>query len=144
MKAKTFLGFIVFALLASLNSFGQCGQFAKKKCLPSLAPFIHNGQLNNVALSPGESAEIELTFYSGQNYKISLCAQEVLGDVYFKVKTKEGKEVFDSRNYKSKSSWEFNVEATQNLVVEVITPESKSPNALMQSGCVAVLVGFRK
>ena len=66
------------ALVTSVNSFSQCKGFVKKQ-IPKLAPFIHNGQINSSVLLSGDHAELTLTFYSGQNYRILVSNQETLG-----------------------------------------------------------------
>jgi hypothetical protein len=34
----------------------QCKSFTKRKCLPHLAPYMNNGQLNTATMSPGQTA----------------------------------------------------------------------------------------
>ena len=70
-------------------SYLQSNTFTKKKCLPVLKPFIHNGQLNSVTLSPGESASLMLTFYIDTEYRLAICGQEVLGEMSYKVMKKD-------------------------------------------------------
>jgi len=135
--------FIIVAGAFSGSVQAQCNSFTKKKCLPSLSPYVHNGQLNSANLGAGETAELDLTFYSGQEYRILLCGQEVLGDVFFRLKDKSSKIVYDSKEQKS-NSFDFNVKTTQQLTMEVIVPEQKSPNNIAISGCISVLVGFKK
>lgn len=136
--------FIAAACFYYQTTFSQCNAFTKKKCLPNLAPFVHNGQLNSAMLMAGESAELQLTFYSGQQYRLMVCAQEILGDVTFKLKDNTNKVIYNSADHKTKNFWEFDVKSTQQLTVEVVAPESKSPNNLSQSGCISVLIGFKK
>ena len=132
--------FILSAVPSLVNA--QCNAFTKKKCMPQLAPYIHNGQLNSTTLTPGETAELMMTFYSGQNYRVLVCAQEILGDVSFKILDSEKNQLFNSKD-KGAKFWDFNVKSTQQLIIEVIVPESNTPNAIVQSGCISVLVGFK-
>ena len=37
---------LLFALAVPIASLAQCKGFAKRKCLPELKPFVHNGQLD--------------------------------------------------------------------------------------------------
>jgi hypothetical protein len=129
----------------SLNTaFAQCKNFTMKKCMPGLAPFLHNGQLNSTTLSPGESAEMQMTFYSGQEYRLLVCGQEILGNVAFKVSDMDKKSLFDSREHDNASTWDFKMTSTQQIIIEVIVPNSKSSNDLTQSACVSMLVGYKK
>ena len=120
----------------------QCKTYTKKECMPLLKPYIHNGQMNNITLFPGEDASLVQTFYSGQNYRIQLCAQENLGDsVYFNVITEEGQLVYSTRN-EDILYWDFKIANTQNLKITVVVPNLVPVAEIEQNGCIAILVGF--
>lgn len=146
MKHVKIVGIIAFFALmsASLTSIAQCNSYIKKKCLPNLLPFTHNGQMSTTTVTAGQSAEVNLTFYSGQDYRIYICAQEILGECSFKVMDQSRKVVFDSENHGNPDFWDFKVKSTQQFIVEVKTPVSESTNSIIPSGCVTVLVGFKK
>ena len=146
---KTVLKYSVLVLMMaeafSVNTASaQCKNFTMKKCMPGLAPFLHNGQLNSTTLSPGESAEMQMTFYSGQEYRLLICGQEILGNIAFKVTDMDKKSLFDSREHENASSWDFKMTSTQQIVIEVIVPNSKNTNDISQSACVSMLVGYKK
>ena len=130
----------VSLLLFFIHGYGQCKTFIKKQCLPNLAPYTSDGQLNNAQLAAGEMAELEFTFYSGQEYRIYVCAQEVLGTIQFKLMDSSHKELFNSKDSKN-LYWDFHIETTQQLILEVSAPESK--DAIVPNGCVGVLIGFK-
>jgi hypothetical protein len=121
---------------------GQCRGFTKKTGRPLVEPYIHNGQMNSAVLFPGDSAEIMLTFYSEQQYRLVICTEEQLGDVSYQVSDIERNLIFDSKNSDSKV-FDFKVESTQQLVISVAVPESENTHDLKYQGCVAVLVGFK-
>lgn len=133
----------LLALMLPLVTDAQCKMYAKKNCLPGISPFTHNGQLNSATLVSGQKVQLEMTFYSGQNYRILVCAQEVLGKVSFRLLDTEKNIVFDSKDNNSSDHWDFNLKSTQQLFVEVEVPKSDSPNGIVPSGCVALLVGFK-
>src|ERR1035437_6087741 len=140
--AKTiFIG--ALALLTSVNSFSQCKGFVKKQ-IPKLSPFIHNGQINSSVLLSGDHAELTLTFYSGQNYRILVSGQETLGDVYFIMKDAGKNQLFSSKDQGKSDYWDFTVESTQQLTIEVMVPDVDPPSGLVPSGCVSILVGFKQ
>ena len=130
------------ALLTSVHSFSQCKGFVKKQ-IPKLSPFIHNGQINSSVLLSGDHAELTLTFYSGQNYRILVSNQETLGNVYFVMKDAGKNQLFSSKDQKSEY-WDFTVESTQQLTIEVMVPDVDAPSGLVPSGCVSILVGFKQ
>ena len=144
---RIFLLFLVINL--PLIGYSQCKGFAKRKCIPKLSPFIHNGQLNSTTLMEGESAELMMTFHSGQNYRVLVCAQESLEKVDFKLMDMDRNVIFDSEDQKSTNYWDFDVNSTQRFIILV---SAKKPGkhssgqlagTLVQSGCVALLVGFK-
>ncbi|HHZ65469.1 MAG TPA: hypothetical protein EYN51_08245 [Flavobacteriales bacterium] len=140
---------IVLALAINLPLMGysQCKGFAKKKCLPELKPFIHNGQLNSTTLMQGESAELVMTFHAGQHYRVMICAQ--LEKVSFKMMDMDREILFNSEEESDAKSWDFNVNATQQMIILVSVPKAgkheaaKLTGTLTAEGCVALLVGFK-
>lgn len=133
---------ITIALLIPFGINAQCKAFTKKECRPMVNPYIHNGQMNNAVLYPDDKADVMLTFYSGQDYRIVVCAEEQLGDVTFKVTDLDRKVIFDS-NEKETNSFDFKVASTRQLIVTVEVPESTNTHDLDFNGCVSVLVGFK-
>lgn len=141
---KTIKGLLLIILLISITGFtyGQsCRTYAKKECRPAMAPYIHNGQLNTAILFPGDKADILLTFYSGQKYRILVCAQAQLKGFSFRILDIDRNEIFNSKA-KNANMFDFKVASTQQLIVEVTVPESKAANGIESQGCVSIMVGF--
>jgi hypothetical protein len=134
---------VIVAVISFTNlSFGQsCRTYAKKECRPAMAPYIHNGQLNSAILFPGDKADILLTFYSGQKYRILVCAQEQLKGMTFRILDVDRNEIYNSKTKKA-NIFDFKVASTQQLIVEVTIPEAKSANGIESQGCVSIMVGF--
>ena len=140
---------LVFALSTPLIGYSQCKGFAKRKCLPELKPFIHNGQLNSTTLMEGESAELIMTFHAKQQYRVIVCGQESLDNVSFIMMDMDREVLCDSDDEGSSNNWDFNVNATQQMIILVSVPKPKKHSnanltgTLVQSGCIALLVGFK-
>lgn len=136
---------VLFGLIGLPNlSFGQCTSFTKKQGFPALESFTHNGQLTSTKFMPGDDAEIEMTFNEGNDYRVLVLWQEVLGDVIFKIKDKTGKELYSSEAGEMKPFWDFRVNSTQQLIVVVNVPKlDEKSTKLIPQGCVSVLVGFK-
>jgi len=130
-------------LFFSINGSSQCRNVAKKQCFPQLLPYVQNGQFNSTRLSSSETADMQMTFFAGQDYRLFVCSESVLGDVNFKVMDADKKELFNSKKADSKQ-WDFNVATTMQLIVEVEVPPNDSPNKIIPEGCVSVLVGLKK
>jgi hypothetical protein len=144
MKKFTLTLTILAVLNISLNAYGQCKGFVKKSCIPKLSPFLFNGQLNATQLAAGASAETQMTFYSGQTYRVLVCGQSVLGTLRFKVKDASGNLIFDSEAHNQTDVWDFKSESTQQVTIEVIVPPNTSDNKIVPTGCVGILVGFKQ
>ena len=138
--------FILIAMIVFVPfaAYSQCKGFAKKQ-IPKLAPFIHNGQVNSSVLLSGDNAELTLTFYSGQTYRIYVSSQEQIGDVYFVMKdANENNVLFSSKDQGNLDYWDFTVESTRQITILVMVPEEKSETGIVASGCVSILVGFKQ
>ena len=134
---------LLFVTLSEVEGFAQCKGFVKKQ-IPKLAPFIHNGQINSSVLLSGDHAELTLTFYSGQTYRIMVSGQETLGDVFLIMHDASKSQLFSSKDQGKTDYWDFTVESTQQLTIEVMVPDVDAPSGLVPSGCVSILVGFKQ
>ncbi len=136
-----FLSFLVGTPLAS-NA--QCKNFTKTTCLPNLEPYVHNGQLNSAVLGEGDIAELLLTFYSGQEYRINICGHPSLGKLIFQVFDTDKNLLFDNTKNNMSNTWDFKSNITQQLIVRVSVPEEKNRSEMNITGCVSILVGFKE
>lgn len=142
------IGLLILATaLFSVDAQAQCKGFTKKYCLPTLNPYVHNGQLTSALFTPGDSADIEMTFNAGKEYRILVCSQDMIGKVQFKVIDKTRKILYTSDENTTNPFWDFKVANTQQLIVQIIVPKAEEKNSftkLTPSGCVSLLVGFKK
>lgn len=141
IKALVAIGIMTFTVTLAT---AQCNTFVKKKCLPKISPFMQNGQMNTLTLTSGQKTSLNLTFYSGQDYRILVCGEPLLGDLSFRVLDMQKKVVFDSQKNDYPDFWDFKVKNTQQFVVEVQVPESESTSSVLPTGCVSIMVGFKK
>ena len=112
--------------------------------MPKISPFTQNGQMNTTTLTSGQKTSLSLTFYSGQDYRILVCGESQLGDLTFKILDTQKKVVFDSQKNDYPDFWDFKVKNTQQFIVEVQVPESESTSSVLPTGCVSIMVGFKK
>lgn len=143
LKSGILIGFLALMSI-SFSAEAQCKRFTKKTCFPVLSPFIHNGQLTSAQFMPGEVAEISMTFNAGQDYRILVCSQELIGNVQFRVLSKKRKILYESDKEMSNPFWDFNVANTQQLFIQIIVPEKETSNNIVPAGCVTLLVGFKQ
>lgn len=134
--------FLILFVFASVYGFSQCDQFVKEECMPQLGSFTDIGKRNLAVLLPGDTAQIGVTFYKAHQYRVVVCAQQNLGKVRFRLLSRNGAVLFDSKAHNNPTYWDFNVGVTQNVVVQLIVPPVGS-NQVAQTGCVSVLIGFK-
>lgn len=141
MKRITLL-FTCFALmlLASIDLSAQCRTFVKNNCGEAMGEYIPGENFSAAKFMPGDEAELAMTFSKGEDYRLLVCTQPVLGDVGFKIKDAEGSTLYDSAEHEFKEHFDFRVPGTQELIVEVKVPDTDAGNFAPQ-GCIAILVG---
>ena len=123
----------------------QCKDFAKTVCKPALLPYVHDGIYNATVLSEGETVELYKTFYSGQEYRITVCADENLPPVQFQILDSDRNILFDNKDQDMAQKWDFKLSSSQMLVVSLqvqTLDELDESTDDIKNGCVAVLVGF--
>lgn len=144
---KSFLNkFLLLAVFLGLSFYGQsqCKSFTKKQCLPDLEPYVYDGQLNTAILTEGDVAELLLTLYGGQDYRILVCCQGILGDVEFNLYDTNRNLIFSNKNHNYINNWDFTSNSTQQLIVQVVIPKQDKKTELLHNGCVSILKGFKE
>jgi hypothetical protein len=104
--------------------------------------YVYDGNYNATILNEGETAEIYKTFFKGQAYRVSVCKADSLPDVYFKIIDGENEVLFDSETEQT-NTWDFEMESTQQLIVQLRVLEKNPSSRIKISGCVAVMFGIK-
>ena len=89
----------------------------------------------------GDKTQLSSTFYYGDEYRLLISADDKLGKIQLNVKDLDGNVVYTTKAYGT-IMWDFNVESTQDLTLEVITPQATG-EAEDKSGCVSIVIGFK-
>lgn len=130
-------------LLMCTAAQAQCKAFAKNKCAPDMAPYKFNENFNAAQLSPGDEAEVALTFYSGQEYRVAVCVHPILGEVNWKLVDENNKIVFESLADEPKHFFDLKAASTTQLRCIVWVP-TKAKTDMVHVGCVAIMQGFKE
>jgi hypothetical protein len=142
-RTKSILLVALFLFTHVHDVASQCSKtWVRKKCIPKISPFIHNGQMNSAQLKEGGKMQTSLTCYSGQDYRILICAEETLENVNFVVTDMTGIVIFDSKLHNNTDVWDFKVKTTTELRVDVDAGKNEGGDG-KAIGCVSVLVGFK-
>jgi len=128
--------------LVSIQGYGQCKGFAKNVCKLELLPYIHDGIYNATILSEGETSELFKTFYSGQEYRIAVCGDEKLPHIEYEVLDADRNTLFSNKDHNYSKTWDFTLEASQQLIISLQVPTNEEITDKLASGCISVLVGF--
>ena len=137
------ISLIVFSTL-SLSVEAQCKGFAKKLCKLELTGYIHDGNYHAAILTEGEEAELYKTFYAGQSYRLAICGSEVLPAIEYQVVDAYKNVLYDNRQHSMVGTWDFTLESSQQLKVVVKVPVAEQKSEFPNSGCVAIMFGFRE
>jgi hypothetical protein len=143
MKSIVKIGLLLM-LFAPFLGQSQCRGYAKRKCRPELKDYTHDGKMNFAQLFPGDKAEIMLTFFKGEKYRLLVCADDTFVGTTYKIYDSSKNMVFDSEK-SGKDFFDFKVATTQQLIVEIKIPQegNESSNEFEITGCVAVMVGLK-
>ncbi len=138
---KNILRILFIVLVYNTASYGQCNGFAKKS-LAKLKPYLNTQQVFSTVLLNGDKTQLSSTFYYGDEYRLLITADDKLGKIQLNIKDSQGNVVFTTKAYGT-IMWDFNVESTQDLTLEVVTPEAPAGQTEDKSGCVAIVIGFK-
>jgi hypothetical protein len=143
MRSLIFILFTSAFLFSAFSGSAQCKNFAKRVCRLELSPFIHDGNYNAAILTEGEDAELFKTFYAGQEYRIAVCGSEPLSKVEFQVMDVDKTVLYTNASKNFAPTWDFKVEATQQLIIMVKVHNSSNSGGGIESGCVAIMFGLK-
>lgn len=144
MKILQKISLSLVLILATLNVFSQCKSFSKNTCMPQMQPYVSNENYNSTTLVAGDDAELNITFYEGQEYRLLVCAHPILENVEFQVSDASKKQLFSSTENNNTNVFDFKMESTQQLTVRISVPLQENPNALVHEGCVTIITGHKE
>ncbi len=141
-----FLLIIVFAAF-SVNSFSQCSDFARREGIALLdtAKYLQSGNFNAEKLSEGEEIQIFKSLTKGMSYRFVICGSSDLPqNIEFEITDFKGKKIlFSNKENNYVKVWDFTPEKSQRVLVSIRVPVVKKSEK-PQTGCVAVVTGFKK
>ena len=143
---KVFQLTVAIALLAilPLSVNAQCKGFAKKMCKVELYPYTHDGNYHAAILTVGEEAELYKTFYSDQDYRISVCGAPGLPEIEFRIIDTDRNVLYSNKDHEYSWIWDFRLEASQQLKISVKVPTADGLPEEIDGGCVAIMFGVNE
>ncbi len=135
--------FLLSLMLIVLKVDAQCLDFVKSKGFEILdtEKFVPEGRFDAIVLSEGDNLSVYKTFFRGKTYRIVVTTEETIGQVHFQIKTMQGQVIYDNNDNPSVKFWDYTSDKNQNLMVYVDLLPPK--NSKVNSGCVAVILGYK-
>jgi hypothetical protein len=146
MKTKILLSFAGVLFLFSLTAFAQdCTDYHQYHCLYSDYTFFYSKQSKSALFKQGQTSEIKIVAYSGEDYYIAVCAHRKFGDIHFRIlEDNAGQQViYDNASDNYSETVTFANDITRNLIIEVSVPEGDGSSS-SDRRCVGVVIQFRK
>ena len=143
MKIVRILSIILLFAAFSFDSAAQCKGFAKKSCLPELGSYTHDGNYHAAVLVEGEEAELYKTFYADMDYRVAICGSDNLPNVEFKIMDSNKNVLFNSKDADYPKTWDFKLQASQQLKLVVKVTSFNQSGDTPASGCVSIMFGFK-
>lgn len=143
MIKKTGLLLLFVSAILTTNVNAQCRGFVRSVCMPEMEQYIPNENLNTARLMPGDKAEVKLTLYSGQDYRLVVCNHPILEAVEYQVVDTDGSVLYDNRENEMSNKFDFRVSGTRQLLVRLNIPEGEYDHKIKPQGCVAVMLGVK-
>ncbi len=142
MKLSTLIASL-FILSTVNTALGQCRTFVKNNCKADLAGYVPGENFNAAKFMPGDQAELSMTMYSGQDYRLLICGQKNIPAVEFEVLDAEQNVLFNNTENEMVNHFDFRVAGTQNLLVRIKVPGKSNPSGISPQGCVAIMLGTK-
>jgi len=146
MKTKKNLAFLISAFLLPLLANAQdCTDYHQYHCLYADYTFFYSKQSKSTLFKPGQTSELKIVTYSGEDYYIAVCAHRKFGNVHFRIleDNADRKVIYDNADDNYSESIVFTNDITRNLILEVSVPEVEGSNST-ERRCVGVVIEFRK
>ena len=123
----------------------DCTDYHQYHCLYGDYTFFYSRQSKSALFRPGQTSELKIVAYSGEDYYISVCAHRKFGDIRFRIleDTPARKVIYDNAGDEYAESIIITNEVTRNLIIEVSVPEGDERTA-KDRRCVGVVIQFRK
>jgi hypothetical protein len=130
-------------IAAAVNAEAQCKSFAKKICLPELGSYTHDGNYHAAILVEGEEAELYKTFYSDMDYRVSVCGEDKLPNIEFRILDANKNVLYSNKDANYAHTWDFKLQSSQQLKMVIKVNSFNKPGETPSSGCVAIMFGFK-
>jgi hypothetical protein len=142
--ASIIVGFIL--LLLPLYTIAQdCTDYHQYHCLYADYTFFYSRQSKSALFKRGQTSELKIVTYTGEDYYISVCAHRKFGKIHFRIIEDNAARnvIYDNAVDDYAESVTFSNSLTRNMILEVTVPETEGVDS-NDRRCVGVVIQFRK
>lgn len=123
----------------------DCTDYHQYHCMYADYTFFYSRQSKSALFRKGQTSELKIVAYGGDDYYVAVCAHRKFGDIHFRIFEDNEKRslIYDNAKNNYQESITFTNTITRNLIIEVKVPEGDGRN-LSERRCVGVVIEFRK
>jgi hypothetical protein len=140
-----YLSVLLIAFIFSISLYSQdCTDYHQYHCPYGDYTFFYSRQSKSALFKRGQTSQLKIVVYGGEDYYIAVCAHRKFGDLHFRVleDTPGENVIYDNADNNYDNSVIISNEITRNLIVEVTVPEGEGDKN--DRRCVGVVIQFRK
>lgn len=122
----------------------DCTGYHQYHCTYADYTFFYSRQSKSALFRRGQTSEMKIIAYGGEEYYIGVCAHRKFGDIHYKImEDNENRTlIYDNAMDNMSKSVKFVNQSTRNLIIEVSVPKSESGET--DRRCVGVIIQFKK
>ena len=146
MKKTIQIILFVSLILSPIFSFAQdCTDYHQYHCIYADYTFFYSRQSKSALFKRGQTSELKIVAYSGEDYYVAVCAHRKFGDIRFKILEDNPDKtlIYDNADDDYSESITFSNEVTRNLIIQVSVPDDDMKGS-DDRRCVGVVIQFRK
>ena len=146
---KTIIKLLFIAVLtltfSDISVAQDCTDYHQYHCLFGDYTFFYSRQSKSALFKKGQTSELRIVAYGGEEYYVSVCAHRKFGNVQFRILEDNAEKtvIYDNAKDSYAESIIFSNQVTRNLIIEVTVPEGDGKN-MNERRCVGVVIQFRK
>jgi hypothetical protein len=141
---RLFLVVIGLQFLFFIGKSQDCTEFHQYQCTYADYTYFYSQQSKSILLMRGQSKELNIVAYAGEEYYVSVCAHEKFGNVNFRILEDNVSRtvIYDNAIDNNSTSVFFSNDRTRKLIVEISVPPGKSNDK--EKRCIGVLIEFKR
>lgn len=137
---------LVSMLTITFDTFAQdCTDYHQYHCIYADYTYFYSRQSKSALFRKGQSSELNVVAYGGEDYYVAVCAHRKFGDIQFRIMEDNEKRnlIYDNSKDNYNESITFSNTITRNLIIEVTVPEGDGRD-LSDRRCVGIVIEYRK